>query len=71
MTSAQYRDRILQPIVVPYKQEFGDNFVFQDDNARSHRSLLINAFIHQAQINRMEWPAVSPDMNPLNKSGTN
>ena len=71
LTSAQYRDRILQPIVVPYRQEFGDNFVFQDDNARAHRSQVINTFIHQAQINRMEWPAVSPDMNPLNKSGTN
>ena len=65
LTSVQYRDRILQPIVIPYRQEFGDNFVFQDDNARAHRSRLVNTFIHQAQINRMKWPAVSPDMNPI------
>mgnify|MGYP003623327549 FL=1 len=55
LTSAQYWDRILQPIVVPYRQAFGDNFVFQDDNEHSHHSRLVNTFIHQAQINRMEW----------------
>lgn len=65
MTSVQYRDRILRPIVQPYQQHIGDRFVLQDDNARPHRSHLVNNFLREAQINRMKWPAVSPDMNPI------
>lgn len=61
----QYRDMILQPIVQPYCQHVGDKFVFQDDNARVHRACLVNIFLQQAGINRMEWPALSPDMNPI------
>ena len=42
-----------------------NNGLFQDDNARTHRGRVINDFIRQQNIQRLEWPANSPDLNPL------
>ena len=60
-----YRDQILRPLVVPMLRQIGPRAVLQDDNAPPHRARLVDAFLQQAQINRMDWPANSPDMNPI------
>ena len=39
--------------------------IMQDDNATPHRCRAVNAFIRQAGITRMPWPANSPDFNPI------
>ncbi|GBM02755.1 hypothetical protein AVEN_40822-1 [Araneus ventricosus] len=36
-----------------------------DDNARPHRALLIDEFLESEDIRRMDWPARSPDLNPI------
>ncbi|GFV69105.1 transposable element Tcb2 transposase [Trichonephila clavipes] len=36
-----------------------------DDNCRPHRSNLVENFLFEEGIVRMEWPACSPDMNPI------
>ena len=36
-----------------------------DDNSRPHRAHLVNEFLHDDNIARLEWPACSPDMNPI------
>ena len=36
-----------------------------DDNSRPHRAHLVNEFLHDNSIARLEWPACSPDMNPI------
>ena len=38
------------------------NYVFQDDNAPAHRSLL-SAYMEENGINATSWPAQSPDIN--------
>ncbi|GFW02572.1 transposable element Tcb2 transposase [Trichonephila clavipes] len=64
LTARRYRDEILRPIVVPYAAAIGDDFILMDDNCRPHRANLVEDFLFEEGIVRMEWPACSPDMNP-------
>ncbi|GFX14736.1 transposable element Tc3 transposase [Trichonephila clavipes] len=36
-----------------------------DDNARPHRSLAVEELLESEDITRMDWPAYSPDLNPI------
>ncbi|GFT16732.1 transposable element Tcb2 transposase [Trichonephila clavipes] len=65
LTARRYRDEILRPIVVPYAAAIGDDFILMDDNCRPHRANLVEDFLFEKGIVRMEWPACSPDMNPI------
>ncbi|GFW42542.1 transposable element Tcb2 transposase [Trichonephila clavipes] len=65
LTARRYRDEILRPIVVPYAAAIGDDFILMDDNCRPHRANLVEDFFFEEGIVRMEWPACSPDMNPI------
>ncbi|GFT76587.1 transposable element Tcb1 transposase [Trichonephila clavipes] len=58
------REEILKPIVVPYAAAIGDDFILMDDNCRPHRANLVEDFLFEEGIVRMEWPAGSPDMDP-------
>lgn len=61
----QYR-RILETKMLPFaRQHFRANFVFQDDNATPHRTQMIRDFLEQEGVEHMGWPALSPDMNPI------
>ena len=35
-----------------------------ESNSRPHRAHLMNVFLHDKNIARLEWPACSTDMNP-------
>ena len=39
--------------------------ILMDDNARAHRARITDQYLEQATIVRMEWPARSPDLNPI------
>ncbi|GFT89927.1 transposable element Tcb2 transposase [Trichonephila clavipes] len=65
LTARRYRDEILRPIVVPYAAAIGDDFILMDDNCSSHRANLVEGFLFEEGIVRMEWLACSPDMNPI------
>lgn len=65
LNAVRYRDEILQPLVVPQLQQIGHNAILQDDNARPHRANIVDTFIQQHRINRLPWPANSPDFNPI------
>ncbi|GFS83869.1 transposable element Tcb2 transposase [Trichonephila clavipes] len=65
LTARRYRDEILRPIVVPYAAAIGDDFILMDDNSRSHRANHVEDFLFEEGIVRMEWPACSPNMNPI------
>ena len=36
-----------------------------DDNARLHRVRVVAEYLQQETIVRMDWPACSPDLNPI------
>ncbi|GFT42077.1 transposable element Tcb2 transposase [Trichonephila clavipes] len=64
LTARRYRDEILRPIVVPYAAAVADDFILMDDNCRTRRANLVEDFLFEEGIVRMEWPACSPDMYP-------
>ena len=45
--------------------EFREKLVLMDDNSCPHRAHLVNEFPHDNNIARIEWPACSADMNPI------
>ncbi|GFW65757.1 transposable element Tcb1 transposase [Trichonephila clavipes] len=65
LTARRYRDDILRPIVVPYAAAIDDDFILMNDNCRQYRANLVEDFPFEERIVRMEWPACSPDMNPI------
>ena len=44
---------------------FGRNFVYIQDNAPPHTACDMAAFFDQQDVELMDWPARSPDMNPI------
>lgn len=65
LTGVRYRDEILDGIVRPFAGAVGDTFVLMDDNARPHRARVVTEYLDREGIQRMEWPARSPDLNPI------
>ncbi|GFX02798.1 transposable element Tcb2 transposase [Trichonephila clavipes] len=65
LTALRYRDEILRPIVVPYAAAIGNDFILMDDNSNPYRANLVEDSLFEEGIVRMEWPACSPDMNPI------
>lgn len=41
------------------------NFIFMHDNDPKHKSRIVKAFIEENNIRVLDWPAQSPDMNPI------
>ena len=58
-------DEILQPVVVPFLGRMNQGAVLQDDYVLPHRGRVVNEFIRQFNIRRLDWPANSPDLNPI------
>ena len=46
-------------------QNFGPGLTFQHDNARPHTARVTANFLAQNNVNVLPWPALSPDMNPI------
>lgn len=65
MTAVRYRDEILHVHVRPYAGAIGDDFILMDDNAPAHRARIVDEYLQQETIVRLEWPARSPDLNPI------
>ncbi|GFT41547.1 transposable element Tc3 transposase [Trichonephila clavipes] len=63
VTGLRYRDEILDPYVRPYAAAIGNDFILMDDNARPHRARIVEEYLEDHGLERMEWPARSPDLN--------
>ncbi|GFT22138.1 transposable element Tcb2 transposase [Trichonephila clavipes] len=60
-----YCEEVLLPHVRLFRGAIGPDFSFMDDNARLHRTLAVEELLESEDINRMDWPAYSPDLNPI------
>ncbi|GFX94703.1 transposable element Tcb1 transposase [Trichonephila clavipes] len=65
MTGHIYQDVILEPHVRLFRGAMGAEFLFMDDNARLHRANIVDECVQSEDINRMDWPTYSPDLNPI------
>lgn len=65
LTGIRYRDEILRPIAIPALQAMGQGAILQDDNARPHRARVVDDFLQQQHVIRLDWPARSPDLSPI------
>lgn len=65
VTAASYVEQVVRPHVIPFSQRVGDNFVFMQDNARAHTARVTQRALSDANISILPWPAMSPDLNPI------
>ena len=66
LNGMRYTNEILDGPVRLFAGAMGQNdMIFVDDNARPHRNHIANQYVDENSINRMEWPAKSPDLNPI------
>ncbi|GFV62283.1 transposable element Tcb1 transposase [Trichonephila clavipes] len=65
MTGHIYRDVILEQHVRLFRGAMGAEFLFMDSNARPQRANIVDECLQSEDITRMDWPAYSPDLNPI------
>ncbi|GFW82719.1 transposable element Tc3 transposase [Trichonephila clavipes] len=65
MTGHIYGDVILEQHVRLFQGAMGAQFLFMDDNARPRHANIVGEWLQSEDITRMDWPAYSPDLNPM------
>ncbi|GFX21584.1 cubilin [Trichonephila clavipes] len=65
MTGHIYRDVILEQHVRLFRGVMSADFLFMDGNVRPHRANFVDECLQSEDIARMDWPAYSPDLNPI------
>lgn len=66
MVNATKYIEILQQSMLPSAERlFESDFFFQDDNAPCHWAKSVASWIKDKRIKTLDWPAQSPDLNPI------
>ncbi|GFT20557.1 transposable element Tcb2 transposase [Trichonephila clavipes] len=65
VNGTRYCIEILLPYVRLFRGSMGLQFLFMDDNAPCHRTVAAEQLLESEDIERMDWPARSPDLNPI------
>ena len=65
LTVVRYVNEILDVHVRTYVGAVSPNFILMDNKACAHRAHITNRYLEEATIVRMDWPARSPDLNPI------
>ncbi|GFT80643.1 transposable element Tcb2 transposase [Trichonephila clavipes] len=61
----RYCEEVLLPHVRLFRGAIDPDFIFMDDNARPHRTFAVEELLESEDITRMDWPAYSPDLHPI------
>ena len=66
MVNADTYMNVLQTCMIPSaKQFFQGSFLFQYGNAPCHRAKVVAAWMKPNNMTTIDWPAQSPDLNPI------
>ncbi|MBW0465035.1 hypothetical protein O181_004750 [Austropuccinia psidii MF-1] len=73
MTLAQLIQQVYQPVLFAFISQMeqapcimgGHRLIAMEDNAPIHTATLRNQWRQQHGIQKMQWPAHSPDLNPI------
>ncbi|GFX84253.1 transposable element Tcb2 transposase [Trichonephila clavipes] len=65
VNGTRYCNEILLPYVRLFRSAMCLLFLFMDDNAPCHRTVAAEQLLESEDIKRMDWPARSPDLNPI------
>ena len=63
--SLYYQDILDEVLVEEANTLYPDGWFLVQDNARPHVSASTKSFFQDRSINAMDWPALSPDLNPI------
>ncbi|GFX71345.1 DDE_3 domain-containing protein [Trichonephila clavipes] len=58
-------DIILEQHVRLFRGTRAAEFLFMDDKVLPHRANIVDECLQSEDITRMDWPAYSPDLNPI------
>ena len=64
-TAEDYEHTLSKYLVPVMRRQFRRGAVFQQVNASIHTAKVTKSFFNRAKINVMDWPAKSPDLNPI------
>ena len=65
VNGAVYR-RILDGHLLSHDRAwYRNNWLLADDNARFHRACVVDAYLHEQDITRMDWAPYRSDMNSI------
>jgi hypothetical protein len=66
MNSTAYIETLKAKLLPTLRSTFPNgDYIFQDDNAPCHRAKKVKEWMRQQIIPTLEWPAQSPDLNPI------
>ncbi|GFU64779.1 transposable element Tcb2 transposase [Trichonephila clavipes] len=65
MTGHIFRDVILEQHVCLFGGTMGAEFLFMTDNVRPRHTNIVDECLQSEDISRTDWPAYSPDLNPI------
>ncbi|GFW57766.1 transposable element Tcb2 transposase [Trichonephila clavipes] len=65
VNGTRYCNEILLPYVRLFRSAMGLQFLFMDDSAPCHHTVAAEQLLESEDIERMDWPARSPDLNPI------
>ena len=63
MNGTRYRE-VLEEHLLPFKDIHGFE-IFMHDGAPCHKTLAVKSFLQENDIDILEWPGNSPDLNPI------